>query len=77
VYTVTVRRLQSSLTSASHRETSALATELPEESDQFRFLLVSSLVNLKPWFRVVDFDESITHDDFYTVRFVISVFYTT
>ncbi len=30
-----------------HREASALANELPEESDQFRFLLVSCFTNLK------------------------------
>jgi hypothetical protein len=30
-----------------HREASALANELPEESDQFRFLLTSCFVNLK------------------------------
>ena len=30
-----------------HREASGLTNELPEESDQFRFLLVSCFVNLK------------------------------
>ena len=30
-----------------HRETSALASELPEESDQFRFLHSSCFANLK------------------------------
>ena len=30
-----------------HREVSALPNELPEESDQFRFLCVSCFVNLK------------------------------
>ena len=30
-----------------HRESSALANELPEESDQFRFLRVSCFSNLK------------------------------
>ena len=30
-----------------HRETSALANELPEESDQFRFLRASCFANLK------------------------------
>ena len=30
-----------------HREASALASELPEESDQFRFLRVSCLDNAK------------------------------
>ena len=30
-----------------HREASALANELPEESDQFRFLRASCFVNLK------------------------------
>ena len=30
-----------------HREESVLVNELPEESDQFRFLRVSSFVNLK------------------------------
>ena len=30
-----------------HREASALANELPEESDQFRFLRAACLANLK------------------------------
>ena len=30
-----------------HREASALSNELPEESDQFRFLLTSCLPNVK------------------------------
>ncbi len=30
-----------------HRETSVLANELPEESDQFRFLRASCFANLK------------------------------
>ena len=32
-----------------HREVSALTNELPEESDQFRFLRPVSLPNLKGW----------------------------
>ena len=62
-----------------HREASALVNELPEESDQFRFLLTVSLPNLKgQWGNTgVDFGETFVHEDFYTARFVILVFYTT
>ena len=47
-----------------HREASALANELPEESDQFRFLRAACLANLKGSC-CFDFDESIGHEDFY------------
>ena len=47
-----------------HREASALANELQEVSDQFRFLCAACLANKKGfcWFH---FGESIGHEDFY------------
>ena len=41
-----------------HREASILAGELPEESDQFRFLRAASLTNLK--------DKGLCRNDFFT-----------
>jgi hypothetical protein len=51
-----------------HREASALDYELPEESDQFRFLRATCLDNLKDSVGChrFDFGESIGHENFYT-----------
>jgi hypothetical protein len=48
-----------------HRDASALTNELPEESDQLRFLCVTCLVNLKGSVEV-NFGEIIGHEDFYS-----------
>ena len=47
-----------------NREVSVLTNEIPEESDQFRFLRDDSYDNIKG--SVVDFDERFGHEDFYT-----------
>ena len=51
-----------------HRETSVLTNELPEESDQFRFLRGTCLNNLK--------GSVVGHEDFYTTWSVVVVFYS-
>jgi hypothetical protein len=53
-----------------HREASALANGIPEESTHFRFLRAASLTNVKG-VSGVDFGESFRHEDFHTLRFVI------
>jgi hypothetical protein len=45
-----------------HREASALANDLPEESDQFRFLRAACLANLKGSVGLID--ESLGHENF-------------
>ena len=65
-----------------HREESVLTNELPEESDQFRFLRAASLANLKGSLGLNSAKASAfriwrkLHEDFYTASFVISAFYT-
>ncbi len=49
-----------------HREASALVNELPEESDQFRFLRAACLANIKGFVGLI-FSEAFDHVDFYTV----------
>ena len=57
------------------REASALTNELPEESDQFRFLRAACLANLKKNKRVCwfNFGESIDHEESCTSRSLILV----
>ena len=47
-----------------HREVSVLTNELPEESDQFRFLRVACLVNLKGSVGLI-LNEIIGREDFH------------
>ena len=51
-----------------HRETSALANELPEESEQFRFLRAACFANIKGSVGVsgVNFGSGFGYADFYT-----------
>ena len=48
-----------------HREVSALANEIPEESDQFRFLRAACLANIKGSVGLI-FGEDFDHEDFNT-----------
>jgi hypothetical protein len=57
----------------SHRETSILTGELPEESEQFRFLRASRSVNLKG---SVGLNQSLCNTGYYSHRFVYTVFHT-
>ena len=57
-----------------HREASALDNELPQESDQFRFLRDVCLGNLKGSVGLI-LAKSLGHTDFYPLRPFISVFH--
>ena len=59
-----------------HREALGLAHELPEESDPFRFLRATCSANLRGSVGLI-LAKVLAIEDFYTVRFVISAFYTT
>jgi hypothetical protein len=56
-----------------HREASILAGELPEESEQFRFLRASRLANLKGSVGLILVK---TNTGYYSHRFVYTVFHT-
>jgi hypothetical protein len=51
-----------------HRETSALANDIPEESGHFRFLHAACLANIKGSVGLIkiDFGEGLGHEDFHT-----------
>ena len=58
-----------------HRKASILAGELPEESEQFRFLRAERLVNLKGSVGLIKFNQ-ILRNEGYSHRFVFVVFHT-
>jgi hypothetical protein len=58
-----------------HGETSVLAGELPEESDQFRFLRVTHLTNLKGSVGLI-FNQRLRNEGYYSHRFVYVTFHT-
>jgi hypothetical protein len=60
-----------------HRETSALDNDLPEESDQFRFLHAACLANIKGSVGLILAKASAMRISIpFDSEFVISVFYT-